>query len=189
MKKILIDYNLKIRLPILLFVAVTSFAVTYFVTAPERTSVGYTPDQPIPYSHKLHAGLMGIDCKYCHTGVTVSRIAGIPALSTCMGCHAVARKNKPDIIKLTATYEAGVAMPWKRVHKLPDFVYFNHSVHVNKGIPCQECHGQVEDMDVVSQVHNFTMAACLDCHRNAPTRLSYIPGIKKAPDNCNTCHR
>lgn len=184
-----LDYTLKIRLPIILFVAATAFAITYFVSRAERDGVGYAPAQPIAFSHKLHAGDMAIDCKYCHTAVTESRHASVPAVSICMNCHAVARKNKPEIIKLTKYYEEGVALPWKRIHRVPDYAYFNHSAHVNKGIDCAQCHGQVQNMDAVSQVHEFTMAACLDCHRTATTKLANVVGIKNGPDNCYTCHR
>jgi hypothetical protein len=106
-----------------------------------------------------------------------------------MNCHAIARKNKPEIIKLTKYYEEGVALPWKRIHRVPDYAYFNHSAHVNRGIDCVHCHGQVENMEVVSQVSEFTMTACLNCHRNAPAVLAEVPGIKKGSDNCSTCHR
>jgi hypothetical protein len=189
MKKILLDYTLRVRLPIIVFVAACSFAVTYFVSRAEREGVGYAPVQPIAFSHKLHAGTMHIDCKYCHSAVTTSRIAMVPPLSTCMNCHAIARKNSPEIIKLTKYYEEGIAFPWKRIHRVPDYAYFNHSVHVNKGIDCANCHGRVEDMDVVMQVSEFTMSACLDCHRHAPEKLASVPGITKGPDNCWTCHR
>ncbi|MEK6754818.1 MAG: cytochrome c3 family protein [Bacteroidota bacterium] len=189
MKKSLLDYTLRIRLPIVVFVAAVSFVATYYLSRAERDGVGYAPVQPIAFSHKLHAGTMRIDCKYCHTGVTFSPQATVPAVSICMNCHTVARKNRPEIIKLTKYYEEGVALPWKRVHKVPDFAYFNHSAHVNKGIDCANCHGNVENMEVVSQVSEFTMTACLNCHRNAPQLLTDVPGIQKAPDNCATCHR
>lgn len=184
-----LDYTLKIRGPIILFVVLLAATATYFLSRAERDGVGYAPVQPIAFSHKLHAGDMAIDCKYCHTAVTVSRAASVPAVSICMNCHTVARKTRPEIIKLTKYYDEGVALPWKRIHKVPDYAYFNHSAHVTKNIPCQQCHGDVQNMDVVGQVHEFTMAACLDCHRNAPARLASVPGIVKAPDNCNTCHR
>ena len=106
-----------------------------------------------------------------------------------MNCHSVARKNKPEIIKLTQYFAEGKPLMWKRIHKVPDFAYFNHSVHVNKGIECQSCHGNVQEMDVVRQSNSFTMANCLDCHRNAPTVLTYVPNVKKGPDNCFACHR
>lgn len=189
MKPHQLDYALRIRLPIVLFVVAAAYIATYYFSRAERDGVGYAPAQPIAFSHRLHAGDMQIDCKYCHTGVTVSAHASVPPVATCMNCHTVARKNKPEILKLARYYETGEPVPWKRIHRVPDFAYFNHSVHVNKGIPCQQCHGEVQAMDVVSQVSSFTMASCLDCHRNAPQILSAVPGIKKAPEHCNTCHR
>jgi hypothetical protein len=189
MNKALLDYTLKIRVPILLFVAIASFTATYYLSRAERDGIGYAPAQPIAFSHKLHAGTMGIDCKYCHSAVTTSAHASIPAVSTCMNCHSVARKNRPEIIKLTKFYEEGTAIPWKRVHGVPDYAYFNHSRHVNKGIGCAECHGKVEQMEVVQQVAEFTMGACLDCHRNAPARLAQVKGIARGPEYCNACHR
>jgi hypothetical protein len=189
MKKTLLDHTLRVRLPLVLFVAAASFAATYFLSRAERDGVGYAPVQPIAFSHKLHAGQMRIDCKYCHTAVTTSPYATIPPLSTCMNCHSIARKTRPEIIKLTRYYEEGIALPWKRIHKVPDYAYFNHSVHVNRGINCSNCHGAVENMEVVQQVNQFTMGACLDCHRNAPERLAGVPGINRGPENCGACHR
>ena len=189
MKKSLLDYTLRVRLPIVVFVAAVAFIATYYLSRAERDGVGYGPVQPVAFSHKLHAGTMRIDCKYCHTAVTSSPHASVPAVSICMNCHTVARKNKPEIIKLTKYYEEGVALPWKRVHKVPDYAYFNHSSHVNRGIDCANCHGQVEAMDVVNQVSELTMGACLKCHRSAPETLGSVPGIKKGPEYCSACHR
>lgn len=189
MKKALLDYYLKIRLPLILFVAAAAFTATYFFSRAERDGIGYAPAQPILFSHKLHAGQMRIDCKYCHSGVTRSPNAMVPPVSTCMNCHTIARKGRPEIIKLTKYYEEGKALPWKRIHKVPDYAYFNHSVHVNRGIDCANCHGAVENMDVVQQVNQFTMGACLECHRTAPTRFASLPNIKKGPENCGACHR
>jgi hypothetical protein len=185
----LLDYTLKIRFPLVVFVAAAAFVATYYLSRAERDGIGYAPGQPIAYSHKLHAGTMRIDCQYCHSSAAVSPHAGIPAVSVCMNCHAVARKNRPEIIRLTNYYERGIALPWKRVHRVPDYAYFNHSSHVNRGIDCVECHGHVENMEVVSQVSEFTMAACLKCHRESPDLLAHVPGIRKGPDNCGTCHR
>jgi hypothetical protein len=106
-----------------------------------------------------------------------------------MNCHTVARKNKPDIIRLTQYYNEGKLMPWKRIHKVPDYAYFNHSVHVNKGITCQTCHGEIQEMEVVQQANSWTMNNCIDCHRTAPVKLAHIPGIKQGPENCFACHR
>lgn len=197
MKKYLLDYGLKVRLPIILFVVISTFAVTYYVSYAERNGIGYQPEQPIKYSHKVHAGDMKIDCKYCHVGVEKSRIASVPSLNICMGCHTLARTDSPEIIKLKEYYDQGKPLPWKRIHKVPDFAYFNHSVHVNKGVECQSCHGDVQSMDTLQvdpfkstgQVNSFTMGACLNCHRNAHEKLPYLKDIKNGPDNCTTCHR
>ncbi|GMU85345.1 MAG: hypothetical protein AMXMBFR48_05870 [Ignavibacteriales bacterium] len=184
-----LDYLLRIRLPITLFVVVTSFAVTYFISRAERDGVGYTPDQPIAFSHALHAGQMAIDCQYCHTSVEKSRHASIPQVATCMNCHIIARKDRPEIIKLTNSYNSGKPLSWVRIHKVPDYAYFSHASHVNKGIQCQSCHGNVELMDKVGQVNSFTMAACLDCHRNPEAKLPYLKSVNKGPDYCWACHR
>lgn len=189
MKKTVLDYALKIRLPITIFVILTAYALTYFISRPERDGLGYAPEQPINYSHKLHAGEMNIDCQYCHTDVEKGRHAGIPSTDICMNCHSLVNKDSLEIKKLTKFFDEGKQVPWKRVHKVPDYAYFNHSVHVNKGIKCESCHGNVSSMEKVAQVHSFTMANCLRCHRNAKEMLPYIKDVKNGPDNCNACHR
>ncbi len=189
MTKASLDHILRIKIPIVIFVAIVSFIWTFFLSRAERDGVGNSPAQPVNYSHQLHAGLMRIDCQYCHTAVSRSPHASLPAVSTCMNCHSIARKDKPEIKKIAAHFESGIPIAWKRVHRVPDFAYFNHSVHVNSGIDCSHCHGEVRNMNAAVQVSEFTMSACLDCHRNAPERLNDIPGIKKGPDNCWTCHR
>jgi len=190
MKKSTLDYAFKVRLPITIFVVLVSFALTYYISRPERDGVGYEPEQPINYSHKLHAGEMGIDCKYCHNGVDKSRHAMVPPASTCMNCHQVAATDSPEIQKLTQYYEEGKPIPWKRIHEVPQYAYFNHSVHVNSGIDCISCHGDVANMEKVAQVHSFTMGACLNCHRNPEEHVPYMAGkISKGPEHCNACHR
>ncbi len=189
MRKFLLDYNLKVSLPVILFVAIATFAITYYASYAERNGVGYQPGQPIKFSHKLHAGDMKVDCQYCHVGVEKSRVASVPSVDMCMNCHTLAKKDSPEIQKLTWYYNEGIAIPWKRVHRVPDFVYFNHSVHINKGLQCVSCHGDVPQMDVITQVKNLNMGACLDCHRNAHDKLPYIKDVKNGPDNCATCHR
>lgn len=184
-----IDYILRVRLPITIFVIVSSFALTYFLSRGERDGIGYQPDQPIDFSHALHAGQMGVDCQYCHTSVEKSRHAGIPPVETCMNCHSVARKDKPQIIKLTTHYKEGKPLEWNRIHKVPEYAYFNHSVHVNKGIDCASCHGEVKQMEKVAQVNRFTMGACLDCHRNPAEKMPYLKNVKNGPDYCWACHR
>jgi hypothetical protein len=189
MNKFLLDHGLKVRLPVTIFVALATFAVTYYVSYAERNNIGYTPEQPIKYSHRLHAGEMKIDCQYCHVGVEKSRHAIVPSVNICMGCHTLAKKDSPEIKKLAEYYKKGTPLPWKRVHKVPDFAYFNHSVHVNKGIACQSCHGEISEMETVGQAESFTMGACLNCHRNAHEKLPNIPDLKNGPENCAACHR
>jgi len=189
MKRTVLDYALKIRLPLTLFVVAVSVILTFYFSRAERDSVGYNPEQPIKFSHKLHAGQMAIDCQYCHLGVAKDRHALIPSVNICMNCHTVSRKDRPEIIKLTQFYNTGQPIPWKRIHKVPEYAYFNHSVHVNKGIDCASCHGDVKQMDLVSQVKPFTMTACLDCHRNPQTQLPYLKIVRNGPENCWACHR
>lgn len=188
MHKKTLDYILKVRLPIMLFIIAFSFLITFYISRPERDGIGYAPEQPINFSHKLHAGDMQIDCQYCHTGVEETRHASVPSVNICMNCHKVAKKDSPEIIKLTEYYENGVPLPWKRVHKIPDYAYFNHSIHVNKGIECADCHGNVEQMEKITQVRGWTMAACLDCHREPHKRVTKIK-LEPAPTDCWTCHR
>jgi predicted CXXCH cytochrome family protein len=106
-----------------------------------------------------------------------------------MNCHTQARTDKPEIIKLKEYYDQGKMIPWNRVHKVPDYAYFNHSVHVNKGILCVSCHGEVTQMVKIAQVNPFTMGACLECHRNAQQRLPYLQNVKNGPEYCWACHR
>jgi len=189
MKRTVLDYALKIRLPLTLFVVAISFILTFYFSRAERDSVGYKPEQPIKFSHKLHAGQMAIDCQYCHIGVTKERQAIIPSVNICMNCHSIARKDKPEIIKLTKYFNEGTIIPWKRIHKIPEYAYFNHSVHVNKGIDCASCHGDLKEMEVVEQVKPFTMTACLDCHRHPETNLPYLKKVNLGPEYCSACHR
>lgn len=189
MKSSLLDYILRIRVPITIFVALAAFTVTYFVGRAERDGLGYSPTQPIAFSHKLHAGDMQIDCQYCHTSVEKTRFASVPSTETCMNCHRIARKDRPEIKKLTQFYEQNKPIPWVRIHRVPDFAYFSHVSHVAKGIDCTSCHGEVKNMEVVGQMSSFTMSACLDCHRNAHERLPNVKEINKGPDNCFACHR
>ncbi len=190
MRKSQIDYILKIRLPITIFVVLVSYVIAFFVSRPERDGVGYSPNQPVAFSHKLHAGNMQIDCKYCHIGVDKGAFASVPSTDVCMNCHTIARKDKPEIIKLTQFYLDNKPIQWKRVHRLGDFAYFNHAVHVNKGIDCKYCHGEVEKMEKIQQVQRFTMGACLDCHRKPHEKMPELAGVvNKGPEFCGACHR
>ena len=122
-------------------------------------------EQPVPFSHKHHVGDDGIDCRYCHTSVEKSAFAGIPPLATCMTCHSQLFTDQPALAPLVEAFSRGVPLHWQRLHKLPDFVYFNHSIHIAKGIGCESCHGQIDKMPLTARVAPLTMQWCLDCHR------------------------
>lgn len=127
---------------------------------------GYAPKQPISFSHKLHAGEYKIDCNYCHTGVNRGKSAHIPSANICMNCHGVIKKESPEIQKIYTSIENNQPIEWVRVHNLPDLAYFNHAQHVNVGgVECQNCHGEVEKMEVIQQRSSLTMGWCIDCHR------------------------
>ncbi|GAB5523908.1 MAG: c-type cytochrome [Roseivirga sp.] len=127
----------------------------------------YQPEQPIAFSHKIHAGDYEIDCQYCHTGVEIAKSANIPSVNICMNCHSAIKTDSKEIQKLYAAQESGQPIEWVRVHNLPDLAYFNHSQHVNVGqIECQTCHGEIQEMEVVKQFAPLTMGWCIDCHRN-----------------------
>lgn len=166
----------------------TVLAVGWF-TQPDRFAKGYAPEQPIPFSHQLHAGTMRIQCLYCHAGAEKSRVAGVPAVEVCMGCHRVTRTDRPAIQKLTKIYESGQPLPWKRVHTLPAHVFFDHRPHVHAGIACQTCHGEVQDMPVVTREMGMRMGNCLGCHRDPRAALPRDSGIQRGPEHCTACHR
>jgi hypothetical protein len=196
----------------LLGVVVLGIGVFAYVSRPEYFNTGYTPVQPVAYSHKLHAGNLGLDCRYCHSTVERSGYAAIPATETCMNCHARVKTQSPLLQPVRDSYASGQPIPWVKVHRLPDFVYFNHKAHVSAGVSCLSCHGRVDQMIEVKQVEPLSMAWCLDCHRNpAPklrpaalvTRLDWTPDRDPAeigreilaarhlqpPTNCSGCHR
>lgn len=135
-----------------------------------NTKVGVAPDQPVPFSHQHHALELGLDCRYCHTSVEKSSFAGVPPTETCMTCHSQIWTNSPLLQPVRDSYKSGQPLRWARVNRLPDFVYFNHSIHVNRGINCNTCHGAVQKMHLTSKGQPFFMSWCLDCHR-APERF------------------
>jgi hypothetical protein len=135
------------------------------------TGVWTAPAQPVPFSHKHHAGELGIDCRYCHTTVMTQASAGIPPTHTCMTCHSQIWKTAPMLAPVRDSYAENVPLVWTRVNRLPDYVYFNHSIHVTKGIGCSSCHGPVDQMQMTWRAQPFTMAFCLSCHRNPRARL------------------
>lgn len=162
---------------VLLGGALATFVIWYWF-APAHTDVGYTPVQPIPYSHKLHAGTMQMDCRYCHHNVENSAHAGVPSTQVCMNCHRHVRKDSALLKPLRDSWDNGTSIGWKRIHKVPDYAFFNHSAHVQVGvgenraaIGCVTCHGRVDEMDVVGQVQPLSMGWCLDCHDNPTLNL------------------
>ena len=154
---------------LLLLVGLITAAINYYAT-PKYLRVGYTPYQPVPFSHKIHAGQLGLDCTYCHTNVFEAPHANVPSLHICMNCHDPAKGNiKGDSALLAPVrdaYKTGLPMSWVRVHKLPGYVYFNHQVHVNRGVSCVTCHGRIDTMEMVRHEQPLSMSWCLDCHRN-----------------------
>lgn len=164
----------RLPLQIVIFVIVlggiATAGATYYMT-PAYTRVGYAPIQPVPYSHALHVGQLGMDCRYCHSNVDKSGYANIPTSQTCMNCHSVVKKDSPLLAVVRHSYETGEPVPWVKVHDLPDFAYFNHAAHVNRGVSCVECHGKINEMEVVTHMQPMSMSFCLQCHRNPETRV------------------
>lgn len=164
------------RLPLMLIVggglmatAVTA-GVWYYFT-PKYFRVGYQPVQPVAFSHQTHAGQLGIDCRYCHSQVEKSWFSNIPSASTCMNCHSQVLKDDPRLALVRESAATGKPIPWVQIHRVPDFVYFNHSVHVTRGISCVECHGRIDQMDEVYHAKPLSMSFCLDCHRDPGSKL------------------
>jgi hypothetical protein len=134
--------------------------------SPWVTRQGQRPDQPVPFSHKHHVQGLGLQCQYCHTTVEKSSYAGIPPTKTCINCHAQIWTNAQLLEPVRMSWATGESIPWIKVHDLPDFVFFNHSIHVNKGIGCSTCHGRVDQMPLMYAQNTLQMEWCLDCHRN-----------------------
>lgn len=192
--------------------AVYATVLVWFGFSPKTTDVGYQPEQPVPYSHALHVGQLGLDCRYCHTTVEVTGHAAIPPTATCMNCHTALQNTSPKLAPLRDAHAKGEPLAWRKVHDLPDYAFFNHSAHVNAGVGCVECHGRVDKMEVVEQVQPLSMGWCLQCHRDpAPrlrpvdqvTNMDWKPGEDPAAlgkrlmeqnnihprTDCSTCHR
>lgn len=196
---------------------VLAIFIVWYWLSPENLDVGYAPTQPIKYSHQLHAGQLNIDCRYCHSTVEKAAFAAIPSTETCMNCHNLVRRasgaseDSLEIAKIVKSYKTGKPIEWVKVHNLPDYAFFNHSRHVTVGVSCVECHGRVDQMEVVFQKEPLSMGWCLECHRAPSSKLrpdEFITDMawkdekqeaigleimeKKgiAPrENCNTCHR
>ncbi len=178
-----------------------------------QTGVGIPLAQPVPFSHEHHVEGLGIDCRFCHTSVEKSSFAGMPSTETCMKCHQEIWKDSPMLLPVRESYRTGKPIVWNRVHNLPDFVYFDHSIHVQKGIACQVCHGKVESMPLMRKENTLYMGWCMSCHEHpghyvalhqnnqrqppkTPTEMSYKPwdpniDPKRVKEirNCSACHR
>lgn len=197
--------------------------VLFVASSPEIMNRGYRPEQVVPFSHKLHAGRLKMDCRYCHNTVEKAAHSAIPPTATCGNCHtgadaegnlpyAAVHTNSVLLEPVRRSLETGEPVSWTRVHDLPDFVYFNHSAHVTRGVSCVECHGRVDRMDVVQVVEPISMAWCLECHRDPDphirpvdqvTNLEWEPegdprevGLQVRQElnihpntSCSTCHR
>jgi menaquinone reductase, multiheme cytochrome c subunit len=157
---------------VLLAIGVVTYLplVGWLALSPETTDVGYQPVQPVPFSHKVHAGDLKMDCRYCHTTVETAAYAAIPDTKICMNCHASIRSNTENMKLVADSYSTGKPVSWIKVHDEPDFVFFNHSAHVNHGVGCATCHGRIDQMEVVHQNKMLSMAWCLECHRD-PARF------------------
>src|SRR5499426_650452 len=199
---------------IVLLLSAVGAALMQLQRSPYVTRQHLAPEQPVPFSHQHHAAGLGLDCRYCHTSVEESSFAGIPPTKTCMNCHAQIWTNAPMLAPVRFSFSSGQSLQWTRVHDLPDFVYFNHSIHVAKGVGCASCHGRVDEMPLMRQSAPLQMEWCLDCHRHPERRvrprdqvfdLAWQPvdqatlgarlvreyGIRSARDltSCSTCHR
>jgi hypothetical protein len=180
--------------------------------SPWITQAHVAREQPIQFSHERHVAGNGIDCRYCHTSVEDSSFAGIPPTKTCMNCHSEIFSNSPFLAPVRDSFANNTPIEWTRVHDLPDFVYFNHSIHVNKGMGCTTCHGQVDRMPLMRQEASLQMEWCINCHRNPEQyvrprdqvfSVDYRPPSNQAElgarlveeyhiqklTSCSTCHR
>ncbi len=187
-------------------------AGVWYFFSPWYTDVGYRPVQPVPYSHQLHVGDLGLDCRYCHASVEVSDVANVPPTQTCMNCHQVVQRDSVMLAPIRASATSGRPMRWIRVHDLPDYAYFSHRAHLAGGIGCVTCHGRVDEMETVTLMTPLSMSWCLECHRDpdryrrpvseitnmtwspprdAQLRAAQLAGERRVnpPTDCSGCHR
>jgi hypothetical protein len=196
----------------LFLAAGTLWLVLEITRSPYVTQAGVAREQPVPFSHQHHVGGLGIDCRYCHTAVETSATAGIPPTKTCMNCHSQIWSDSPTLEPVRESFRTDRSIEWVKVNDLPDFVYFNHSAHVNQGVGCTTCHGRVDRMPLMWQEASLTMEWCLNCHRQPERYLrprgevfnaSYEPPADQLAlgrslvqeygihtrTSCSTCHR
>ncbi len=185
----------------------TVVLAVWYYGSPSHLQVGYAPTQPVPYSHRLHAGQMGMDCRYCHANIERSAHAMIPATQTCMGCHAIVKTESARLANVRSSWETGQPIEWVKVHKLPEHSFFDHSAHLSAGVGCVTCHGRIDQMEVVRLDKPIAMQWCLDCHRNPTPNLrpkdqitnmewradmapaGWQPPTVNPPKHCSGCHR
>lgn len=202
----------RLSLPVfLVLVAVVLALVFWLLRSPLATGEGRATEQPVLFSHAIHAGNLGLDCRYCHTSVESASFAGMPPTQTCMNCHSQILTASPLLDAVHESWEQGTPLRWRRVHDLADFVYFDHSIHLDRGVGCVSCHGRVDEMTTVRQVEPLTMGWCLDCHREPERHLrppERVFDVEWQPENqravgravmeqlgvtvrtsCSTCHR
>ena len=187
--------------------------VVWYYFSPSFTDVGYRPTQPVEFSHRLHAGEMGMDCRYCHNTVERSEHAAVPPTATCMNCHSQVATDSAKLEPIRQSYERGEPVEWVRVHQLPDYAYFSHEPHVAAGVGCVNCHGRIDKMAVVEMAKPLSMGWCLDCHRDPDSKvgpvdrvtdLGFDPSVEgydykadplrkrkelNPPTHCSGCHR
>jgi len=189
-------------------------AATWYYATPKYTKVGYQPIQPVPFPHDIHVSQLGMDCRYCHSFVEMAAQSNVPNTQTCMNCHTQVKADSPKLAAVRQSWATGNPVDWVEIHQVPQFAYFNHAVHVNRGISCVSCHGQVNHMDVVYQHESQSMGWCLNCHRHPENNLRPVSQVfnldwkpdsgpsqeqiglelKKQwdinpPQNCAGCHR
>lgn len=207
-----------VALVLALGLALSVFLLSGYAESAYQTLTGWVRDQPVPFSHLHHAGELGIDCRYCHTSVETSARAGLPATHICMSCHSQLWTGAPMLAPIRQSLASGEPVKWRRVASVPDYVYFNHSIHIDRGVPCVSCHGRVDKMPLMARGKAFQMKFCLSCHRNpAPelrppaevTRMDWSGWDPDSPEHkifgklmaasygldpkdmtdCSTCHR
>ncbi len=180
------------KLPLVLLIVALGALVSmvgffWYYGSPKYTDVGYAPVQPVQYSHKLHAGDLGIDCRYCHYSVETSAVANVPPTQICMNCHTLIKADSEKLLPVRQSWMTGLPIEWVRVHKVGEYAYFNHSIHIDRGVSCISCHGNVAQMEVVTQKEPLSMSWCLDCHRNPGPNLRPVNEVTnmkwEKPDN------
>lgn len=197
-----LDKKLKRTIVAVLLLAGVGAVSFYFLRHPSVMDAGYRPRQPVPFDHRLHVSDLGISCVYCHSSVETSPHSTVPTTQTCMNCHVSVKRDSPRLQQVRDSWENNVPIEWVRIHKLPDYAFFNHSRHINAGIDCASCHGEVDRQGVIVQKQPLTMGWCLDCHREPEkysVRTRELTGVdvdpavlgrplNKGPQNCSACH-